>query len=356
MRIIVVDDDAIFREELTDLLKDEGHHVRAAPSVAKASEALDQDEADVVLTDLKMPRQNGLQLLREVRARWPRTLVIVITGFATVETALESMKLGAFDYVRKPFRIDELRATLAMAAQERAFRTPPPTARDAGREARSLSASGEHPVLYFGAAAPPRAPHVEFVLLDPGTPAELVDHSRAFLERHPTGGIVVDGLDRMLAHQRLEDVVGALDQVRTLLDGHGPLRVSFDPTRVTPAAATAVAGTVAAEETQGTLEAIANPIRRRALQRLATGPATFGEAMTAAGLDDSPKMTFHLRKLVDAGLATHEEDKYQLSGRGRAVVRLLTDATFLPPSSDAGNQAFPSPSAEPSSNARRSSG
>jgi hypothetical protein len=144
----------------------------------------------------------------------------------------------------------------------------------------------------------------------------------------------------MLEHHRLEDVVDALDQLRTLLDGHGPLRVSFDPARVSTAAAAAVAGTVAADETQGTLEAMANPIRRLVLQRLATGPAPFGEVMAAAGLDDSPKMSFHLRKLLDAGLATHEDDAYRLSGRGRAVVRLLIDATFLPPSSDAGNQAF----------------
>lgn len=356
MRILVVDDDAIFREELTDLLKEEGHAVQAAPSVAKAVELLEQDEVDVVLSDLKMPRQSGLQLLREVRARWPRTLVVMITGFATVETALESMKLGAFDYVRKPFRIEELRATLTLVAQERAFRAAPSSARDAVREARGLAASGEHPVLYFGTTAPRRAPHVEFVPLDPGTPAELLERARAFVAVHPGGGIVIDGLDRMLEHHRLEDVVGALDQLRTLLEGHGPLRVSFDPTRVTTAAAAAVAGTVAAEETQGTLEAMANPIRRLVLQRLATGPAPFGEVMAAAGLDDSPKMSFHLRKLLDAGLATHEADTYRLSGRGRAVVRLLIDATFLPPSSDAGNQAFVAPGSPGAPPTRRPDG
>jgi CheY-like chemotaxis protein len=340
MRVLVVDDDAIFREELAELLADEGHTVHAAPNVAKAIESLEQDEVDVVLTDLKMPRQSGMQLLREVRTRWPRTLVVMITGFATVETALESMKLGAFDYVRKPFRIEELRATLTLVAQEREFRSAPPAARDAGREARSLAASGEHPVLYFGPHAPRAASHVEFVPLDPAAPAELLDLTRTFLDAHPTGGVVIDGLDRMLARHRLEDVVATLDQLRSLLEGHGPLRVAFDPTQVTTAAAAAVAGTVAADETQGTLEAMANPIRRRVLQRLATGPAPFGEVMAAAGLDDSPKMSFHLRKLLDADLATHEEDTYRLSSRGRAVVRLLIDATFLPLSSDAGNQAF----------------
>lgn len=342
MRILVVDDDAIFRQELSELLTDEGHAVSVAPSVVKALEAMEGDEFDVVLTDLKMPRQSGLQLLRDVRARWPRTLVIMITGFATVETALEAMKLGAFDYVRKPFRIEQLRATLEQAAQERVFRAAPELSRDPGREARALAASGDHAVLYFGTSVPRRNPGVEFVALDHATPAELLDHTRAFVAGHPNGAVVIDGLDRVMEHHRLEDVVAMLEQLRVLLEGHGPLRVAFDPARVTAAAASAVGDRVAATETQGTLEAMANPIRRRALQRLAAGPAEFGDLMAAAGLDDSPKMSFHVRKLLDAGLASHEADKYRLSTRGRAVVQLLVGATFLPPSGTGGNLAFAS--------------
>ncbi|MCI4369577.1 MAG: response regulator, partial [Thermoplasmata archaeon] len=106
MRLLIVDDDAVFREELSDILRDDGHEVHSAPSVPKAIEELEREDFDAVFSDLKMPRQSGLVLLRDVRQRWPQTLVVMITGFATVETAVDAMKLGAFDYIRKPFTID----------------------------------------------------------------------------------------------------------------------------------------------------------------------------------------------------------------------------------------------------------
>ncbi|MCI4343391.1 MAG: response regulator [Thermoplasmata archaeon] len=341
MRILVVDDDTVFRDELSDLLRDDGHTVAPAPSVVKALEALEQDEVDVVLTDLKMPRQGGLELLREVRKRWPRTLVVMVTGYATVETALEAMKLGAFDYLRKPFRIDQVRETLQLVAQEREFESPPEAYRDPLREARALAAGGRHEVLFFTEERVPDEPHLHVEPLDPENPHRLADRTEAYLDEHPSTAVVLANGERLLEHHRLEDIVGVLDRLRTDLSGHGPLRVGFNPRRVPPAAAVALGSAVSAEETHATLEALANPIRRKALLRLSEGPASFGEAMQAAGLDDSPKMSFHLRKLVEAGLARHEGESYRLTSRGEAGARLLRDATFLPPTGDSGNLAFP---------------
>lgn len=341
MRILVVDDDAVFREELSDLLRDDHHTVAPVPSVAKALEGLEHDEFDVVLTDLKMPRQSGLDLLREIRDRWPRTLVVMLTGFATVETALEAMKLGAFDYVRKPFRIEQVRETLRLVAQEHEFESPPQLQRDPASEAETLAAGGQHEVLYFGAPLPDPSPHLHGEPLDPDNPAALAERCEGFLAEYPNGAVVISGVERLLEHHRLEDIVGVLDRLRTDLAGHGPLRISFNPRRVTRSVAVALGSAVSTEETHATLEALANPIRRKVLQRLAEAPASFGEAMRAAGLDDSPKLSFHLRKLVDAGLVLHEAEKYRLTTRGAAGVRLLSDATFLPPAGDSGNLAFP---------------
>jgi DNA-binding response OmpR family regulator len=341
VRVLVVDDDAVFREELSELLRDERHTVASAPSVVKAIEALEHDEYDVVLTDLKMPRQSGLDLLREVRSRWPRTLVVVVTGFATVETALGAMKLGAFDYLRKPFRIEQVRETLRLVAQERDFESPPEAYRDPVREARSLAAAGEHEVLFFGDPAPEPAPHLTVQPLEPENLMGLADRADSFLAEHPNGAVVVAGVERMLEDHRLEDVVAVLDRLRSTLAGHGPLRVAFNPRRVTSSVAAALGDAVAAEETHTALEVLANPIRRKVLQRLAEAPAAFGDAMEAAGLDDSPKMAFHLRKLVDSGFVLHEGETYRLTTRGEAGVRLLRDATFLPPRGNSGNLAFP---------------
>lgn len=341
MRILVVDDDPVFREELTDLLREDDHAATSAPSVQRALESLEHDEVDVVLTDLKMPRQGGLDLLREIRERWPRTLVVVVTGYASVETALDAMKLGAFDYVRKPFHIDQVRETLRLAAQEHAFESPQETHRDPVREARALAASGKFEVLFLGEHLPPEAPHLHVAPLDPNNPAGVLSTTETFLEQYPNAAVVLSDVERMLEHHRLEDIVAVLDRLRTDLVGHGPLRVGFNPRRLTRTAAAALGGAVAAEETHATLEALANPIRRKVLQRLAEGPASFGETMKAAGLDDSPKMAFHMRRLVETGLVLHERESYRLTTRGEASVRLLTDATFLPSAGDAGNLAFP---------------
>jgi CheY-like chemotaxis protein len=352
VRILVVDDDAVFREELSGLLRDEQHAVTDAPSVAKALESLEHDAFDVVLTDLKMPRQTGLDLLRETRARWPRTLVVMLTGYATVETALDAMKSGAFDYIRKPFRVDQVRETLRLAAQEQEFDSPAEARRDPVREAESLAAGGRHDVLFLGDPAPKPGPHLHVGPLAPENPVGIAERSEAFLAEHGNAAVVLSGVEELLARHRLEDVVNLLDRLRTDLAGHGPLRVGFNPRRVSPAAAVALGSAVSAGETHGTLEALANPIRRRSLQRLAEGPASFGAVLEASGVDDSPKLSFHLRKLVDAGLVLHDGDTYRLTTRGEAGVRLLRDATFLPPSSDSGNLAFPKPSSAGTRSAR----
>ncbi|MGP8077179.1 MAG: response regulator [Thermoplasmata archaeon] len=341
MRILVVDDDAVFREELTDLLRDDGHLVTAVPSVLKALESLEHEEVEVVLTDLKMPRQGGLELLREVRNRWPRTFVVMVTGYATVETALDAMKLGAFDYLRKPFRIEQVRETLRLVAQEHEFESPQETYRDPIREARTLATSGKHEVLLFAEHRPPDEPHLRGEPLDPENPSRLPERVEAFLGEHPNAAVVIAGAERLLEHHRLEDIVAILDRLRGDLVGHGPLRVGFNPRRVTRTVAAALGGAVSAEETHAALEALANPIRRKVIQRLEQGPASFGEAMQAAGLDDSPKMAFHLRKLVETGLVLHEGETYRLTTRGSAGARLLSDATFLPPAGASGNLAFP---------------
>ena len=341
MRILVVDDDAVFRDELGELLRDENHAVTAVPSVLKALESLEHEEVDVVLTDLKMPRQGGLDLLREVRNRWPRTLVVVMTGYASVETAIEAMKLGAFDYVRKPFRIEQVRETLRLAAQEREFESPQESYRDPAREARSLSLAGKHEVLFFTDSPFPSEPHLSVDALDADNPVTLVDRTETFVAEHANAAVVLTGVERLLERHRLEDIVAVLDRMRESLAGHGPLRVSFNPRRVTRSVAVALGGAVAAEETHATLEALANPIRRKVLQRLAEAPASFGETMEAVGLGDSPKMAFHLRKLIETGLILHQEETYRLTSRGDAAVRLLSDATFLPPVGDSANLAFP---------------
>ncbi len=119
-RILIVDDETGVRESLRMVLKDAYDSVAVA-SGADALEALANGPFDVVLLDIVMPGMDGLELLEEVRSRYPRVPVIMLTATKTVKTAVGAMKLGAFDYVTKPFDVDELRVILDKATENAAL-------------------------------------------------------------------------------------------------------------------------------------------------------------------------------------------------------------------------------------------
>ncbi len=117
-RVLVVDDEQSLRKVLAATLQREGYEVQVASDGEEAIAALDRDGADVVVTDLVMPRMDGLSLLRKVVARHPDVPVIVVTAHGKVDSAVEAMKAGAFDFVTKPFEHAELKSIIAKAARQ----------------------------------------------------------------------------------------------------------------------------------------------------------------------------------------------------------------------------------------------
>jgi DNA-binding NtrC family response regulator len=122
LRIIVADDESAQREILQDILSDEGHEVRAFAAAGEALAALEAEPADLLLTDLRMPGMDGIELLRRARAADPELLIVLMTAFATVDSAVQAMKDGAFDYLQKPFTRDQLVQRVARAAERNALR------------------------------------------------------------------------------------------------------------------------------------------------------------------------------------------------------------------------------------------
>ena len=107
-RVLVVDDEKFIRDILADFLGMEGYMVRTAEDGTGAVRELEKAKYDLVITDLKMPKMGGLDLLKEIARSYPDTLTIIMTGFGTVETAIDAMKRGAYDYVLKPFKVEEI--------------------------------------------------------------------------------------------------------------------------------------------------------------------------------------------------------------------------------------------------------
>lgn len=107
-RLLIVDDEKVIREILADFLSMEGFIVGMAEDGVAALDELEKGDYNLVISDLKMPRMGGLELLEKIRDTHDSTLVVMMTGFGTVETAIEAMKKGAYDYILKPFKVDEV--------------------------------------------------------------------------------------------------------------------------------------------------------------------------------------------------------------------------------------------------------
>jgi len=108
IRILIVDDNKSSRDILEDLFIQQGYDVRVASDGLEAIDCLKEEEIDLVLTDLKMPGADGLQVLRESIQINPDIMVVIITGYASLDSAIESIREGAYDYVKKPFDLQEM--------------------------------------------------------------------------------------------------------------------------------------------------------------------------------------------------------------------------------------------------------
>jgi two-component system response regulator PilR (NtrC family) len=118
-RILVVDDERSMREFLEILFRRQGYEVVTAGDLRSALVAAENDDFDVVITDIQMPEGSGLEVLRAVRELSPETVVIMITAFASTDTAIAAMKEGAYDYITKPFKVDEIQLTVEKALEKK---------------------------------------------------------------------------------------------------------------------------------------------------------------------------------------------------------------------------------------------
>ena len=117
--ILIVDDEPLIRKSLYEILKIEGFHAHMAQSGEEARDILNNAHCDIVIADMNLPKMSGLELLEYVRKDYPETEVILITGFGTIETAVEAMKKGAFDYITKPIIDNEIKIIIEKILEQK---------------------------------------------------------------------------------------------------------------------------------------------------------------------------------------------------------------------------------------------
>ena len=186
-RILVVEDDAEMRALLAEELDETGHEVTAAASGREALARLDVAAVDVVVTDLEMPGMHGSDLLAAVRTRDPDLPVVIITAFGSIESAVSAVKAGAWHYVAKPFRIEQLLVTIENALRERRLRIEiAALRRDAGapRPIVAVDPAMRRTMEMIDRLAPVDSPAL--LLGESGTGKELL--ARALHERGPRRG------------------------------------------------------------------------------------------------------------------------------------------------------------------------
>ncbi|HEY4393727.1 MAG TPA: response regulator, partial [Polyangia bacterium] len=121
--ILIVEDDTAMRTFLREVLEEDGYAVEVAAGGRSGVERVRQGGIDLVVSDVKMPDLDGLDMLREIKAVSPSPHVITITAFGSIDTAIRAVKLGAFDYITKPFEVDQLILSVGKALAERALRS-----------------------------------------------------------------------------------------------------------------------------------------------------------------------------------------------------------------------------------------
>lgn len=186
-RILVIDDEEIIHDSLRRILGRQGHQVDATFGAPEALELIASQTYDLVITDLMMPEINGIQLLERMRAEGHEVPVLMITGYPTIRTALQALRLGAVDYLSKPFTREEL-----LGPVNRTLR-------------RATGAAASEPSAEEAPAAPEGAPSTVSEL-DPGDRFYLREHSWAVYQQ--------DGTIRMGIEASFLDTVGKLAAIK----------------------------------------------------------------------------------------------------------------------------------------------
>ncbi|MDE1162917.1 MAG: sigma-54 dependent transcriptional regulator [Acidobacteriaceae bacterium] len=178
LAVLVVDDDAPVRHACAEIARSMGFLVTEACDVDEAREKLASGQTDLLLLDLRLPGGGGLALLETVRSTHPGTTVVVMTAFATVKSAVEAMRIGASDYLTKPFTLDELSAVLEAAAQRRSFDHESRALREQLRTGKGMgSLVGRSPAmekLYRILSKVAYTSHPVLILGESGTGKELI--------------------------------------------------------------------------------------------------------------------------------------------------------------------------------------
>jgi CheY-like chemotaxis protein len=348
LKILIVDDEEITRDMLSKLLVKEGYEAKAVESGEKAIETIKETDFDIVFSDLKMPGMDGIEVLSTIKKLKPSIFVIMITAFATIETAVESMKLGAYDYIRKPFRLEHIQEIIYNIGDDIQFRNSIEELNftESKKDKSCFEVYEKELEGSKGLVITSEEPHeiekkyglknAEYIWLTPKSEKKNEVHPQnlyklgesisSFLDDNKDPVILICGIEYLIKQHDWEIMMRFLNKTsRRLIDKNSRLIISVNPAGIDDSILSSLQELISTINAKLIANILSNPIRREIIRFIHQNDKTsFTSIFNNLEMDDSSKLSFHLRKLSSEKIISKDkEKKYSLRRRGRIAANIL---------------------------------
>lgn len=331
-KILVVDDEETARITLETLLKKEGHDVTIAKNGKEAIEKIKSDTFDVALVDLVMPDMDGMFVLNEIKTSNPGTHIIMITGFGTIESAVEAMKVGATDYISKPFKKNEIENLVRRTLEEARFTGRFEKVEDAedGFELFKNLLTHGSPGLCITKQDPDTLKNNYDLDEIPIVPLEGLDKLASdiddFIRKNDNAVVLIDGIEQLITQSSIESMKKFISELNeSLSESDSRAIVLYDSKEVNARVSSDFMQVIARPYTSQISEIVSHQLRREIIRFLGQNKISiFTTIKQELDVEDPPKLSFHLRSLKVAGIIEQDsERRYFLTERGEKVKELL---------------------------------
>ncbi|MHA1298401.1 MAG: response regulator [Candidatus Helarchaeota archaeon] len=357
MKILIVDDDEIFLDKMKKNLTLDDHIVTTATSGEIALQKLDKQKFDLILSDLKMPGLSGVEFLKTIRGRGIDTILIMITGYGTIETAVEAMKKGAYDYLLKPFEMNTLRNKLTQVEIDINLRKDLPVTRNFEKsiirqDLGQLNIEEfEGPFLIISEQDPKiisqklKISDFTSILLDNAeenssiTPIflySLKTKIKEFFEQNKKGTIIFNGIEGLLKTYNWEDlkkfIAYLLSEIITLkysliiLIGQDCNFLDSTQERNLNNSLSLFINPIFNK----IINLLSHPLRKNIITLLKSeNRLNFNKIAKKLEVDRSSVLAFHINKLMKENIIKKDENLYYLSEIGLYFVEIITQLENL---------------------------
>ncbi|RLF48057.1 MAG: hypothetical protein DRN29_00725 [Thermoplasmata archaeon] len=326
-RILFVDDDESILDAAKTALEVYGYEVEVASSGEECLEKL--EGVDMVFLDIKMPGMDGIETLREIKKKKPSLPVVMITAYATVDTAIEAMKRGASDYIRKPFNIEELEKSILAAIEDVKFRKIEDVfTGDCFEKFQSLAKKGKGICITRNIDRVKDMDNVIVISLEKDLKPRKLDEIKEEAEKNIGKGnvILVTDIEYLLKANSIEEIRNFLQWLnKSALANNCKLILSANLKNLDEKKKKALQDVITDMHLDVLSDSISNYMRRKIISLLSSGEKyPFTKIAQELGIEDNPKLSFHLKKLKDDGVLEQDEEKrYYLSKTGREIAEFI---------------------------------